>query len=655
MPEFENTEKPRQEEKIKESSEEKDQDVAQSAPPFDKEGASPNVETSVGGSKTFGKLLLSEGLITEDQKEELHLESINLGKSEMSLVQEKDWLSSKEFAQAKAKFLEVPFVELAGKSIPPEILALVPEPTARNYKVIPLEKKSGTLHAAMLDPLDLPAIELLERSSGMKVTPLLAEKSDLEAALERFYGEEKVEAEISEAVEAAAPETTTKIEEHIKKMEDADEIIREAPVSRIVSRLLEYGVKARASDIHIEPREDKTRIRYRIDGVLRERFELPRRIHSSIVARVKILSRLRLDERRVPQDGRFKIEVGDMKVDLRVSIVPAVYGEKVVIRFLKDTGNVMKLEELGLYGVSLRRVKDTITQPNGILLVTGPTGSGKTLTLASSIDHINDVGINIVTLEDPVEINLGGVTQIQVNRAVGLTFASGLRSILRQDPDVVMVGEIRDHETAELAIHAALTGHLVFSTLHTNSAAGALPRLLDMGAEPYLLTSTINAVVGQRLVRTICEKCKKVYEPPQEVIDQVRDVLGENIFDEYAKKEDGKCVIWKGEGCERCEGSGYKGRTGIFEVLAASDEISRLVLERQPTQALEEQAIKEGMITMRQDGFLKVLKGLTTPEEVLRVTKDATEEEREKKKKEKKKKEKKSKDVNGSGADSSTE
>ncbi len=572
--------------------------------------------------ETFGDVLAAMGLITSGQREELHLESVNLGKAETDLVREKDWVSDKEFAQAKAKFLGVPFVELAGRNIAPEILELVPEPTARNYKVVPLGKKAGKLQAAMLDPLDLLAIELLERRSGMSVEPMLAEKGDLEAALERFYGEEKVEAEISEAVEAFSPQITTKIEEQIERMEDADRIIRDSPVPRIVSRLLEYGVKARASDIHIEPHEEQTRVRYRIDGVLRERFKLPRRMHSSVVARVKILSHLRLDEHRVPQDGRFKIEVGDVTVDLRVSVVPSAYGEKVVIRFLEETGNIMDLEELGLSGISLKRVHDAITLPNGILLVTGPTGSGKTLTLASSISQINEVGVNIITLEDPVEIKLEGVTQIQVNRDVGLTFASGLRSILRQDPDIIMVGEIRDTETAELAIHAALTGHLVFSTLHTNSAAGALPRLLDMGAEPYLLTSTVNAIVAQRLVRTVCKKCKREVNPPPEMVEEIREILGEILFEKNVDRKDGEVILWEGEGCEHCEGTGYKGRTGIFEVLRASDSISRLVLEKQPTQAIEDQAKKESMLTLRQDGFLKVLQGKTTPEEVLRVTRE---------------------------------
>ena len=577
-----------------------------------------NIETS--DKKSLGDILLSRGLITQAQREELQLESLNTGKSEEEIIKEKEWVSPTELCRAKAELLGVPFVNLAELSVPAEILELVPEPSARNYKVIPLGKEGGKLKVAMLDPLDLPVIGFLERCAGMKVEPLLAEKGDLEAALERFYGEEKMEAEISEAVEAAIP--TTKIEEQIGKVEEAEEIIREAPVSRIVSALLEYAIKTKASDIHIEPQEDKTRIRYRIDGVLHERWSLPRRIHPSVVARVKILSRLRLDEHRIPQDGRFKVEVGEARVDLRVSIVPTIFGEKVVIRLLEETGRIMGLEELGLMGVSLKRIRDALKQPNGIILVTGPTGSGKTLTLASSLSSINKVGVNIVTLEDPVEIRIPGVTQIQVNPEIGFTFANGLRSILRQDPDIIMVGEIRDNETAELAIHAALTGHLVFSTLHTNSAAGALPRLVDMEVEPYLLVSTVVAVVAQRLVRTVCEDCKEAFEPPSEVVDEVRTELGEALFEENVQRRGERVVLYRGKGCKACNGTGYKGRTGIFEVLAASDTISRLVLEHQPSQVIEKQAIKEGMSTLKQDGLLKVLSGKTTLEEVMRVTRE---------------------------------
>jgi len=576
--------------------------------------------TKSGKKKSLGDVLLSRGLITSKQREELRFESINQSQPEEEILKVKEWVTPTEIAKAKAEVLGVPFVTLTGLSVPKEILDIIPEPTARTSKVVPLEKKGGKLRVAMLDPLDLPTIEILERKTGMPVEPVLAEESDLEAALERFYGQEKVEAEISEAVEAAIP--TTKIDEEIEKMDEAEKTLREAPVSRIVSRLLEYAVKAKASDIHIEPQEDKTRIRYRIDGVMRERFNLPRKIHPSIVARIKILSNLRLDEHRIPQDGRFKVEMGKKRVDLRVSIIPTIFGEKVVIRLLEETNQIMDLPDLGLGGVSLRRLQDALRLPNGIILVTGPTGSGKTYTLASAISKINNVGINIVTLEDPVEIRLPGVTQIQVNPEVGLTFATGLRSILRQDPDVIMVGEIRDTETAELAIHAALTGHLVFSTLHTNSAAGALPRLMDMQVEPYLLTSTVNAIIAQRLVRRICKDCKKAVTAPKEVVAELREELGP-LFDKNKQVDkEGNVTIYTGAGCDACDGTGYKGRIGIFEVLMASDTISRLVLEHQPTQAIQDQAIKEGMITLKQDGFLKVLSGITSIEEVLRVTRE---------------------------------
>jgi len=569
--------------------------------------------------KTLGEVLLARDLITPEQKERIQFEVLNTGKSEREIVAERGWVSAKSFAEARAEFLDVPFVSLAELAIPPEVITKIPEPTARNYKAVPFAEGAGELKVAMLDPLDLPTIELLERGSGMKVIPHLAEKDDLEAALERFYGEEKMDAEISEAVEAATP--TTKIEEHIKEMEKAGEVFREAPVSRIVSLILEYAVKVGASDVHIEPLEEKTRVRFRVDGVLREKFPLPRKVHPSIVARIKILARLKLDERRRPQDGRFKVEVGGVRVDLRISVVPTIFGEKVVIRLLEERGDILSLEALGLSGISIKRIRDTLRQPNGIMLVTGPTGSGKTLTLASSISQINKVGINIITLEDPVEIRLRGVTQIQVNRDVDLTFSSGLRSILRQDPDVVMVGEIRDAETAELAVHAALTGHLVFSTLHTNSAAGALPRMMDMQVAPYLLVSTVNVIVAQRLVRTIHEDCKEGITAPPEVVEEMKAVLGP-LFPQKAEGKGGEVTIYHGKGCEGCGGTGYKGRTGIFEALAASDNISRLVLEHQPTQAIEDQAIKEGMVTLKQDGFLKVLAGRTTVEEIMRVTRE---------------------------------
>ncbi|MFW6110086.1 MAG: GspE/PulE family protein [Patescibacteria group bacterium] len=568
----------------------------------------------------LGDILLAKDLITAKQHEELNFEVLNTDKSPEEVLQEKGWVSEKDLAEARAEYLDVPFVSLAGESIPQDIISLIPEATVRNYKAIPFEISGGTLKVAMVDPLNLPAVELLEKATGMEVQPCLAEEGELTQALERFYGEEKVEAEISEAVEAAVP--TTKIEEPTEELEGGDGYLREAPVSDIVEHLLGYAVKVGASDIHIEPGEEETRVRYRVDGVLGEKFPLPRSIHSSVVARIKILARLKLDERRRPQDGRFKLEIGDKRVDLRISIVPTIFGEKVVIRLLEEGGNVLDLPELGLSGVSLRRIRETLKIPEGIALVTGPTGSGKTFTLASMLTRVNKVGVNIITLEDPVEIQLPGVTQIQVNRDVDLTFASGLRSILRQDPDIIMVGEIRDEETAELAVHAALTGHQVFSTLHTNSAAGAPPRLMEMGAEPYLLVSTINVVIAQRLVRTVHEDCKKAVPVPEEVLEEMKQTLGDLFPDSPDTNENGDIIMYKGEGCEGCGGTGYKGRTGIFEVLTNSDKIAHLILEQRPAQELHELAVQEGMVTLTQDGYLKALQGLTTMEEVMRVTAD---------------------------------
>jgi len=414
--------------------------------------------------------------------------------------------------------------------------------------------------------------------------------------------------------------SATKIEESIEDIEKAEEVIRNAPVARIVSTILEYAVKSRASDVHIEPGEKKSRVRYRIDGVLQERLSLPRKVHGSVVSRIKILSNLKIDERRLPQDGRFKIDVGGTEVDLRVSTMPTSFGEKVAIRLLEGEGTVMRLPELGFRGITLKRIEEALLKPHGIILVTGPTGSGKTVTLAACLNKLNSVRINIVTLEDPVEIQIPGVNQVQVHPVAGLTFASGLRSLVRQDPDVIMVGEIRDTETAELAIHAALTGHLVLSTLHTNSAAGALPRMMDMGVETFLLASTVNAVVAQRLVRMACQECKERFEAEPAVVEDIKKVLGPL----YPQKleEGGKVYLHRGKGCKVCGKTGFLGRTGIFEALQMTDKVRRMLLEHKPTGEIHKLVVEEGMVTLQQDGYLKVLEGLTTIEEILRVARD---------------------------------
>jgi type IV pilus assembly protein PilB len=398
--------------------------------------------------------------------------------------------------------------------------------------------------------------------------------------------------------------------------------ISSAPVARIVNVILEYAVRMKASDIHIEPRESKLIVRNRIHGVLSEKLVLPLKLAPNIVARVKILANLKIDEHRIPQDGRFQIKVDKDVIDIRVSIIPAAYGEKVVMRLLEKAGGAITLVDTGLRGRNYEEFFKAIKKTMGIVLVTGPTGSGKTVTLASCLKILNTEGVNILTLEDPVEIRIDGVNQVQVNTEVGLTFAKGLRSFLRQDPNIIMVGEIRDNETAELAVQAALTGHLVLATLHTNSAATAMPRLIDMGVEPFLLASTINVAAAQRLVRRVCDNCRKPYQATSEEVSKIAQILGSikgfNLTN-ILNKNGGKLILTKGQGCDACSNSGYKGRIGIFEVLTITERIRTMIISHEAAQTIEKAALEDGMTTMQQDGFVKVLEGITTIEEILRV------------------------------------
>ena len=481
----------------------------------------------------------------------------------------------------------------------------------------------------MTDPLDLQTIDFVERKTGYKVTPYIATEKSIDKILEEQKGNELGE-EIASALEEISS-TTLKIEESNQEITDAT--IRDAPIARIVGMIMETAVKTGASDVHLEPGEDKSRLRYRIDGILEEKRVLPKEMHDSVVARIKILAKMKIDEKRIPLDGRFKVQVGKTSTDLRVSTLPTIYGEKVVIRLLKEEGQVFTFRDLGMRGLTLRRFEETLLRPNGMILVTGPTGSGKTVTLASALSKLNTIRVNIVTLEDPVEIRVPGVNQVQVNPQAGLTFATGLRSFLRQDPNIIMVGEIRDGETAELGVHAALTGHLVLSTLHTNSAAGAIPRILDMGVEDFLLSSTLNCVLAQRLVRKICNDCKEEYEPPEEVKEDITKVIDEISKNKVLMAKDievAKTVkgfnsqsikIFKGKGCAKCSNTGYKGRLGIYELLTMSDTIAHLTLENSPVSTVQKQSVEEGMLLLLQDGYLRVVEGVSTLEEVMRVAK----------------------------------
>lgn len=559
---------------------------------------------------TIEDILLKQGLLTPDQVSSIKLESINSGQTVDKLLLQHNLVATEKIAQAKAQILNVPFVKLEGKAIPADILNLIPEPAARRYRIIPFEKTGDELWVAMEDPLDIQIIQFVEKRSGMRIKPLLALTDDILKAIGDQYSQ-NLTTDVNSAlreVQSVKPVVIT---------EEGAEIIREAPVSNIITQLLEYAIKTRASDIHIEPQEDRTRVRYRIDGILHEKILLPKGVHDALVSRVKILSVLKIDEKRLPQDGRFTFTFSDKEVDLRVSIIPTVFGEKVVLRLLPKSAVAPTLLELGLRGASLKALEAQLLRTHGIILVCGPTGSGKTTTLYSVLSKISTTKVNVVTIEDPVEYQIPGVNQVQVNPGVGLTFASALRSFLRQDPNIIMVGEIRDTETAGLAIQAALTGHQVFSTVHTNSASGSPPRLLDMGVEPFLLTSALNCSVGQRVVRKICSYCKMEFGAPPEVIENLKQVLGK-----FMPSLTVSAKLYKGGGCKYCGNTGYLGRIGIYEVLVMTDQIAKLVLEHASSNTIEEAAVATGMITMKQDGILKVIEGITTLEEVLRVAQD---------------------------------
>lgn len=562
-------------------------------------------------AQAIEEILFKQGLLTSDQLSQIKLESINSGQSIERILIQHNLVPLDKITQAKAQLLNIPYIKLEGKAIPTDVLNLIPEPAARRYQIIPFDRRGDELYVAMSDPLDIQIIQFIEKRSGKRVKPYLALSEDILKAITDQYAQ-NLTTEVTSALKEVA-------EVKPQEEEAGPEILREAPVANIINQLLEYAVKVRASDIHIEPQEDRTRVRYRIDGILQEKILLPRGVHEALVSRVKILAVLKIDEKRLPQDGRFTYKYGSHVIDLRISIIPTVFGEKIVLRLLPKSTAAPTFLELGLRGPTLTSLEVQLLRSHGIILLCGPTGSGKTTTLYSILSKISTTRVNIVTIEDPVEYQIPGVNQVQVNPQVGLTFASALRSFLRQDPNIIMVGEIRDTETAELAIQAALTGHQVFSTLHTNAAAGAPPRLLDMGVEPFLLASALNATLGQRVVRKICPRCKVEFGAPPEVLENIRAVLGKLL---PTSAQGSSVKLFKGQGCNFCVQTGYLGRTGIFETLVVTEGVGKLILEHSSTNAFEKAGTLGGMITMKQDGYLKVLEGITTMEEVLRVAQD---------------------------------
>ncbi len=564
------------------------------------------------------QVLVSDKRITAQQATAINTESLSSGQSPEDILLKKRMASGEDVAQARAKTLGIPFVTLSGKAISPNVIAFIPEPVARRYTLIPFgfDAKANELAVAMLDPLDFQVVEFLEKKSGKVIKPFMAMKEDIIGTIDDVYTQ-NLGANVSAALKETAPS-------EIKTYEAGKlgQVIREAPIAEIVSAILEQAIRIRASDVHIEPQLGDTRVRYRVDGILQERLALPAGLREAVISRIKILSDMKIDEKRIPQDGRFNFKMDAQEVDLRVSTLPTVHGEKIVMRLLKKSGGIPTLPELGLRGLALKNLENSILRPHGIILVTGPTGSGKTTTLYAVLSRLNTTKVNIMTLEDPVEYQIAGVNQVQINPQAGLTFATGLRSFLRQDPNIILVGEIRDRETTELAVQAALTGHLVFSTLHTNNAAGAIPRLLDLGAEPFLIVSALNAVVGQRIARKVCPTCKEEYTPEEAVVDDIKKVLGDLLpKDKPIKLYRGTGVV-NGQVCQTCNGAKYMGRIGVFEVFPISDAISKLILTRAPMKDIERQAISEGMITMKQDGYMKVLEGVSALEEVLRVAQD---------------------------------
>lgn len=525
-----------------------------------------------------------------------------------------------------ARPLAIEFVDLADQTIPKSLLALIPEQALRRYQIVPFALEGKDLHLAMVDPENHEAIELVKKATGKKVTPYLTTQTDLAKILDSLSSGTAEIAALAQEAESTIEALPEEAADGAEAAETA--ALEHAPAAKLVSQLIKRAVRETASDIHIEPSEEATQIRFRVDGVLRAVATVPRAIHAGLISRIKVLTNLRLDEHRLPQDGRFRAIVDHGEIDFRVSVLPTVAGEKVVMRLLDKSAGILTLDQLGVRGQQAALLIEEIKKPHGMIMVTGPTGSGKTTTLYAVIDRLRAPSVNISTLEDPVEYRLSGINQSQVNTDIGYTFAAGLRSLLRQDPNIILVGEIRDTETAEIAIHAALTGHIVLTTLHTNDAAGAIPRLIDMGIEPFLITSSLNAVVAQRLVRKICDKCRHPVTIDSEQLPEVMAELRTIKHDRAVMKQEknladklSKPVFYAGAGCAACGKTGYKGRLGIYEILPVNDQIKSLITARTDAAQIAAADAKLHLLTLRQDGVLKALAGLTTIEEVWRVTK----------------------------------
>ncbi len=569
--------------------------------------------------------LLDAALITSDQFEKALKKAEKTSQKVEDVLVSDGLITQEELIKLEAYILGIPFINLEKEKISPEVLKFIPEPIARSHNIVAFRKKENNLEVAMLDPEDLRTVEFIKKTANLKILPRLTTSESIKNVLNQY--QKTLEAEFGEIIKKEAG-VIKPIKEKEALGEEKEELLKaaeELPVIRIVDTLLKHAILQRSSDIHIEPSEKEVIVRYRIDGILHDAMTLPKQVSSGVVARIKVLSNLKLDEHRLPQDGRFEIEIEDSRYSIRVSVLPVFDGEKIVMRLLPESAKTLTLEEVGLRGEALERVQDNLRKPVGMILITGPTGCGKTTTLYAMMEILNVPGVNISTIEDPIEYRMARINQTQVNPKIGLTFASGLRSLVRQDPDIIMVGEIRDNETAGLAINAALTGHLVLSTLHTTDAAGAIPRLIDMKTEPFLLSSTLEIVLAQRLVRKLCKEKIKYTLKESEIknlgkycdLERILKILKEEKI--VKPKDTFKDIeFYRPKSSKECP-EGYSGRLGIFEVLDVTETIKELIVKRATGDQIQAQAQKEGMRTMIEDGFIKAVQGLTSIEEVLRV------------------------------------
>lgn len=588
---------------------------------------------SAASQKEVEQTLVKDGYISQDALERAKTKAEKDAKPFFGSLVEEGQVPNEVLTKVMAKVNHVPYVNLTDSRIDKKILRLLPKDIAQRYMAVPLGQIQQRLVVAMLDADNVQAVDFLSNRIGRQLKVYTASEEGIRSVLQQY--EEDVEADVVKTIGGDTSERAqgpVAAEPAGKEHQKITTIVQDSPISKALSTILEYAAKNRASDIHIEPLEKELKIRCRVDGVLREIMKLPKSIEPPLISRVKILSNLKIDEHRIPQDGQFTVAVGNKAIDLRIAISPVVWGEQVVIRLLDKSGTSLLLEDMGYHGRALRTIRAGIQQTNGMILTSGPTGSGKSTSLYALLNEIKNDTINIVTLEDPVEYKMDGINQIQVNPEVGLTFASGLRSILRQDPDVVMVGEIRDKETATLAIQAALTGHLVFSTLHTNSAAGILPRLLDMGIEPFLIASTVRTVIGQRLVRRASDN-KETYQSDAAETEAIKANIGKLLptskeaaqalaedlgYESLPLADQNAYTLFKGKDTPETPG-GYKGRMGLYEVFEVDEAIQKLILKQATSSEIQQAAQAAGMVSMREDGYLKALAGYTTLSEINRV------------------------------------